>query len=169
MKKKRYDQNGELLNIGELVRDDGYYMFRKMIDGERIVIYAKTLKELRQKEELFTGNNSYRTFDVREILHWISKYQCDRDKAKSYCYFIEDGSHVKIGKTNDISKRMDGLQTGNGRKLRLICAIPCKTEEAALKCEKRLHKKLSHYRQSGEWFDILYRINTLELRETIGI
>ena len=50
--KKRKDKNGRALQSGEGIRKDGRYMYRYIgIDGKRKSIYAKTLDELREKED----------------------------------------------------------------------------------------------------------------------
>ena len=50
--KKRKDKNGRALQSGESIRKDGRYMYRYVgIDGKRKSIYAKTLDELREKED----------------------------------------------------------------------------------------------------------------------
>ena len=48
---KRYDSKKRLLRTGEYVRNDGYYAYREIVAGKRKVIYAKTLGELRKKEQ----------------------------------------------------------------------------------------------------------------------
>lgn len=53
MAEKRKDKKGRILKDGESYRSDGRYMFRYMdIRGNRKCIYAQTLSELREKEQL---------------------------------------------------------------------------------------------------------------------
>ena len=50
--KKRKDKYGRVLKEGECVRKDGRYQFRyNGIDGKRKTVYAKTLDDLRKKEQ----------------------------------------------------------------------------------------------------------------------
>ena len=170
----RVTSKGEPLNEGELLRKDCLYQYRKSIHGKNHYIYANSLEDLRKKEADFLSSNkyddfsTYRVFSSDEIRRTVKKHICNRDKATSYCYFIEDGAHIKIGKTNNIKQRVKELQTGNSSKMRVICTIPCKTEDDALQCEKKLQKKFKKYQYNGEWYNILYRINTLEMFEEFG-
>lgn len=53
MSEKRKDKKGRILKDGESYRSDGRYMYRYMdIRGNRKCIYAQTLSELREKEQL---------------------------------------------------------------------------------------------------------------------
>lgn len=53
MAEKRKDKKGRILKDGESYRSDGRYMYRYMdIRGNRKCIYAQTLCELREKEQL---------------------------------------------------------------------------------------------------------------------
>lgn len=53
MAEKRKDKKGRILKDGESYRSDGRYMYRYMdIRGNRKCIYAQTLSELREKEQL---------------------------------------------------------------------------------------------------------------------
>lgn len=66
-------------------------------------------------------------------------------------YFLQEQSGdrlVKIGTTTgNPYGRMASLQTGNGRKLGLLVAVPGGRDE-----EDQLHKKFATERQEGEWF-----------------
>ena len=173
----KISKNGDVLYKGEYLRKDGSYQFRKSYHGRKIVIYDKSLDNLRKREaELESmnlgedeANAVYTTFGAREILLSAGKSVCKREEANGFCYFVENGRHVKIGFTGNLTQRMHDLQTANSDKLRLICSIPFRSVALAEKCEKKLHNKFEKYRISGEWFNILYRINTLELREVIGV
>lgn len=67
----------------------------------------------------------------------------------SVVYFIQEQPHgnVKIGITNDINNRLQGLQNGNSRNLKLLAYFPGVAAE-----ERMLHHKLHRYRLCGEWF-----------------
>jgi len=66
-------------------------------------------------------------------------------------YVITDGELTKVGKAKDVEKRMKGLQTGNGRKLRAIYILDGNTY-----LEKEIHKKLAKFRTevANEWFKL---------------
>ncbi len=72
----------------------------------------------------------------------------------SYVYFITDShGHIKIGKTDDVVKRLSELQTGNPFKLSIILTIMLKTIEDAFSLENALHRKFKDYQLEGEWFE----------------
>ena len=50
-------------------------------------------------------------------------------------YFIKAGKHVKIGYSKNPNKRMETLQTGNPKPMKLLCTLPgtYKTETGLLK------------------------------------
>lgn len=62
-------------------------------------------------------------------------------------YVISDGTFCKIGKTNNLIKRIKGLQTGNARKLILVGYTD--TDE-----EQIMHELYADDRINGEWFMI---------------
>ena len=59
-----------------------------------------------------------------------------------------EGGPIKIGKANDLPKRLAGLQTANPSELRVIGWHPGKT----YRFEGRLHTELAAHRIRGEWF-----------------
>jgi hypothetical protein len=81
----------------------------------------------------------------------------------SYVYFISNDSAIKIGKANNVNKRLVSLQTGSNEPLTLLKTINCHTEKQVFKLEKYLHTKWSKYRLNGEWFE--YNKNMLKIDE----
>ena len=69
----------------------------------------------------------------------------------SFVYFIAQGEYIKIGKANDVQKRMTHLQSSTPIELQLIASIPTRQP---LKLEAALHKHLKQYRIGGEWFEL---------------
>jgi hypothetical protein len=71
------------------------------------------------------------------------------DHRSPVVYFIqaENGGHVKIGRTDDLAKRLQGLSTGRPDALVVLGAIPGASED-----ERRIHEALAAYRDRGEWF-----------------
>lgn len=70
----------------------------------------------------------------------------------SNIYFISDGEFIKIGKSNNVNRRLRELQTANPRELKLLKVIECKNETAAFELEVFLHKILQSTHQNGEWY-----------------
>ena len=69
------------------------------------------------------------------------------EAATSYTYAIYDGVALKIGKSIWHPKmRLDSLQTGNPRSLKLIAY-------SVLLTESTVHRHLSRWRVRGEWFE----------------
>lgn len=62
-------------------------------------------------------------------------------------YFITDGEYVKIGRANNVYKRLAQLQTGNPKALWVLAVIKDKGMN-----ESWVHKTLSQYRVSNEWY-----------------
>lgn len=68
MSEKRKDKNGRVLKAGESQRANGTYMYRySSYNGVRKTVYAKTLEELRKKEDQITADRviGYMGNDVR--------------------------------------------------------------------------------------------------------
>ena len=73
---------------------------------------------------------------------------------KSYVYFAEGNGYIKVGKANNVKRRLHELQIGNPIKLTLISTIECYSEEEAYEVEKYYHTKFQEYCVKGEWFDL---------------
>lgn len=76
---------------------------------------------------------------------------------KAACVYVigeEDANEVKIGKAKSPSKRLDGLQIGNPRKLFLHRVFWFKNRDHASLIEYAAHKRAeaTHERLVGEWF-----------------
>lgn len=67
-----------------------------------------------------------------------------------FVYFIQEQgtSFVKIGRADDIRKRLDALQTGNPRPLMLIGYI----QETGPNLERKVHAMFRAQSHRGEWF-----------------
>lgn len=74
---------------------------------------------------------------------------------KNSCvYVITDGEYVKIGVArNGVENRVNGLQTGNPRKLFVVRTFECKKSEVFL-LEKGLHGRFKNYNVKNEWFTL---------------
>ena len=72
----------------------------------------------------------------------------------SYVYIIQAGNlgPYKIGKANNVEKRIKQLQTANPIALKERLVIHCKSEQHAFSIESQLHNCFKSYRLEGEWF-----------------
>jgi len=93
-----------------------------------------------------------------KALKIIKQYRAHRRTAsdcKQYLYAISDGTNVKLGRSNNIKKRMSALQTSNSKKLVLLwekyTGRDIGRAEAA---EKQLHRHCREYKIRGEWFNM---------------
>lgn len=66
-------------------------------------------------------------------------------------YFIQAGENgpIKIGRSNDVEKRLKQLQTASAEKLKILWKYDVENDK---KVESELHKQLQHERIDGEWF-----------------
>lgn len=71
-----------------------------------------------------------------------------RDDESGFVYFVKSGAHIKIGKANDVRKRMSGIQTGAPERLECLGII-----KGGMRKERELHSMFSDHRASGEWFN----------------
>jgi len=62
----------------------------------------------------------------------------------------EDG-YYKIGVSTNPKKRLKQLQTGNSSELKFIEVYEC---DFADKVERTLHRRYTHLRKEGEWFNL---------------
>lgn len=67
----------------------------------------------------------------------------------SRVYFIRAGDYLKIGKTDDIKKRVAQLQTGCPHDLQVVLLVPGDEREEGLS-----HEELKSEHVRGEWFKI---------------
>lgn len=94
--------------------------------------------------------------DRCRILRWLKPVRDTQSQTKkpaakpsSSVYFVlsEDKKMVKIGYSNNVTKRVRSMSTGSPVKLTCIKTIPGGASE-----EAELHRRFAHLRQHGEWF-----------------
>ena len=72
----------------------------------------------------------------------------------SYIYIIgSEKPPYKIGISKDPEKRLRNIQTGHPHRLRILELRETDSKKTKL-LESVIHKHLSNYRMTGEWFDI---------------
>jgi len=72
-------------------------------------------------------------------------------EKKGFVYVIKCNDFYKIGRTNNVQKRLSGMQTGNPYELELILSI--KTN-SPFTLETSLHTKFKDKLIRGEWFKL---------------
>lgn len=75
-------------------------------------------------------------------------------KGSAFVYFVlnADSNAIKIGKAEDLDKRLKSLQTVSPVQLQLLKAIQVTSGKEAAQLESSLHRKFAHLRLTGEWF-----------------
>ena len=99
----------------------------------------------------------YSYFDPMYLADRFNDY-LEEEHPKAFVYFVSDGQFVKIGKANNVQSRLNSLQCGNVKELKLLAIIPCKNEKSATSVEGALHTLYSQYKIFREWYDILPQI-----------
>lgn len=84
--------------------------------------------------------------------------RCSKKTTSGFVYFLKCGDKIKIGKAEDVRKRMAGIQTSSPDIVECLGVTTGGVRE-----ERRLHKKFSHLRHHGEWF-----VDATEIREFIN-
>ena len=70
-----------------------------------------------------------------------------------HLYIISNNETIKIGKSKNPEARLNQLQTGSSKKLKLIHTVEVNDDEC-LYLEQMIHKELGTRRVLGEWFNI---------------
>ncbi len=93
----------------------------------------------------------------RAFFHLLRKTNCARchesllkpDQPQGFVYLLKSGVYYKIGKANDIKKRLSQIKLQLPFDVELVHAI-----EAfhPLKVEQHWHKRFNQRRRNGEWF-----------------
>lgn len=73
----------------------------------------------------------------------------DPSSKSTVVYFIqgEDGGPIKIGRTDDLAKRIVGLETSRPDRLVTLGTFP-----GTLRDESEIHQRFADIRERGEWF-----------------
>ena len=73
---------------------------------------------------------------------------------KGGVYFIWDKKNaaLKIGKADNLKKRLSELQVGNPNELEVLEFLRCKSSDDAKLFESQLHETFKHLHMRGEWF-----------------
>lgn len=87
---------------------------------------------------------------LEEASGWMKSKKTPKKKIEDDLYLILDTSSnkLKIGRSKNVKKRLQQLQTSNSGSLSLLFSIKGKG------CyEEDVHKKFSHLNSNGEWYE----------------
>lgn len=71
-------------------------------------------------------------------------------QEESVCYLVSTRQgFVKIGQTNNLTRRLSQLQTANPEPLTLLLVL-----RGGADTERALHQRFAQHRTRGEWFDL---------------
>lgn len=120
------DETADLLDRMNVTKGDG--LLGKIIDAINWSLIGRAAEDA-------TNNKSPET---------------PEEPAKSWVYFIEskEAGLIKIGRSINPDKRFNAIRTMSPDELVLLGSIPEK-----VMTESELHKKFSHLRKHGEWFE----------------
>ena len=114
----------------------------------RITRTIKSLEDknlIKKKRRGLTLSNTYQINDIDNI----SKPE---ENLKSYIYIITDGENYKIGKANDVDKRLKSLSTASPKDLYVVDKYEV-DDSCVIEVENQLHNKFKLYNLRNEWFD----------------
>jgi len=92
---------------------------------------------------------------VREGILASNKTGMKVKNSSSFIYIVKqvnDDGFIKIGKANNVERRVASLQVGSPYKLKIIKIIKANTSSHALLIEKALHRKFKKHKVRGEWY-----------------
>ena len=96
--------------------------------------------------------NNLTTIQIEIDLGVNSHDESVNKDGKGRVYIIESDGCIKIGKTKNITQRINTLRNQSGRKFQRACYTDrCKNYSGI---EAKMHKELEEYRTFGEWFNI---------------
>ncbi len=84
-------------------------------------------------------------FGYKERVHLINGIFTSR--SDDHLYFLTDGHRIKIGRTNNSSRRINDLQICSPRKLQFIKVFHYRGDY-----ERKIHEFFKSIRLNGEWF-----------------
>lgn len=122
-------------------------------DGSLIIPHFLEAQESKQSDKQRQAESRLRRRDmIRSGL--------DPDAREAVIYFIqsEHGGSIKIGRADDLAKRLVNLQTSRPDKLVVLAAA-----QGTVEHERLLHTRFAAAREKGEWF-----APTAELMSLIG-
>jgi len=125
-----------------------YHNFRMDINTEGLLdLYQSdcplVTHEMRQEaKNVLTGNIEPRNVQFRVT---------PPKKLTGHIYVFRNDKYYKIGRTNDVERRLKQLSHNLPTPLEVICTIP---SDDLIKDEQELHSRFDDKRTKGEWFKL---------------
>lgn len=89
---------------------------------------------------------------AKSIIYKNKKTSAEKPK-KYHLYAIGDGESVKLGVSTNVGKRLNSMQTGHPKQLKVLWKFFVGRERVpAFNAEKKLHRYCKKYALRGEWF-----------------
>jgi hypothetical protein len=145
--KQRIDTD-KLWRAIELRFDHAEFEIRRCPDRKRCRWIAESNRLRRYDEEL----NERRRLSAIRKADRIAKLEVEMVETRAVprkLYVIGSDSHVKIGIARDVNKRLSMLQISSPVRLTVLRSWECDDAQIV---ERRLHKRYSKFKATGEWF-----------------
>lgn len=139
-------RKGELFDFG-----NGWAEVNSLFPGSRLCVFIRI-----QSGAPVSSRQCRSLADfLMRAADWIDEHYMPSDCPEGVVvYVITDGhSHHKIGKAVNFQKRLKQLQTGNGRRLRLVAYLRTDDEHIAYVAETAAKRSLDAFKAVGEWFE----------------
>lgn len=119
--------------------------------------------------------NKYWTVKQRSLVNALvmrNRAKPPEKPVKYHLYAIGDGESVKLGVSTNIGKRLNSMQTGHPKRLKVLWKFFVGREKGpAYKAEKRLHRYCKKYKLRGEWFkgDCMVLVEQFSLKDKLAV
>lgn len=113
----------------------------------------------REPGEQFCAKHVEERVQIRQLFK-KGREQAEHD-SRCIVYFIRQGDSgpVKIGMTQQWSKRQAAIRMYSPNPVTVLALVKCKDRDEMLRLEKSLHNLLADDRTQGEWFRPSRRLN----------
>lgn len=132
----------------------GTKKFTLSIEGELITIRAQKSLTI---QAVCTWIKTWASSNARIITPGNKTISLEGIKLAHQAHFVyfifnEDSNAIKIGRSQNLQRRLMSLQTSSPAKLKLIKSVQVEGDKEAQKLEQSLHNKFREIRLAGEWF-----------------
>lgn len=146
-------EQGDWSALATLIRvpvDVADRSLKLLLDDGCLVVRGRNLlvRNFLEAQEASMSHNA-RQRESRMRRRDLVRSGLDPEQRETVIYFIqsENGGPIKIGRADDLAKRLVGLQVSRPDKLIVLAAAP-----GTVALERSLHSAFSDFREKGEWF-----------------